>query len=242
MADIRSWNAAVPSGTSSIRDGDNQIRANAAFVQEVVNQEHYFDTASASSQSGGVHKLGSARVFMNATRASIATPASADSDGRLVYAADTQSLHVLGASSATTINWGTEPPGAQLFSASTNHGSSGNTVNVIAATENYDVGGYTSTGISAATVPSGFAGRHLITCTVRIASVVTGTVRLGISKGASATTYLAMSSVGSTNAPAALTVTAIDKAAAGDAYYPFLFQNSGGALNLADFYFSVQRL
>ena len=238
----QSWSSTVPSGTSSIRQGDDQIRSITSIVQSVVNDEHYFDNASASSLSGGIHKLGSARVFMNATRASLATPSSADSNGRLAYAADTQSLHVLGASSATTINWGATPAGGRWKSASSQHATSGATSALPFVTEEYDVGGYASAGSFEVTIPSALTGRHLVTATIQISSANTGTTRLAIQQGSNNTT-LAMSSVGSTTAPSGLCVSAIvNTAVDGDTFTPVLFQNSGGALNFTQFYFAVQRL
>lgn len=237
---LSSWNSAVPSGTSSIRHGDDDIRSHKSIVQSVINDEHYFDQASASSASGGVHKLGSARIFMNATRASIVTASSADSNGRLTYAADLGSLHVHGASSTSTVVWGAQPPGGRWLSANSSHAGSGTTLNIPFVTEEYDIGGYASVGSFDAVVPSGFSGRHLITATIQLSSAVTGTVRLGIQKGGS--TLLGMDSVGSTNAPAGLCVTVIDNSADGALYTPLLFQNSGGAIVFTQAYFAIQRL
>lgn len=235
-----SWNSSNPSGTSSIRDGDNEIRSSKAKIQSVIADEHYFDGTSASSASGGVHKPGSARIFMSATRASIATPASTDSVGRVAFAADLGSLHVAGASSNTTVVWGADPPGAQWYSMVTTLGS-GSTSAPILTTEAYDIGGYGAAAqASVATVPSGFSGRHMIVANLQTGSVVTGTLRAAIRKGAN--DIIGMSSVGSTNAPAGLSVTAIDRGIDGDAYTLLLFQNSGGLLSINSIYFAVQRL
>jgi hypothetical protein len=61
MASITSWDESVPSGTSSIAQGDDDIRSFKSFFRSWVSQEHY--TTDGSSTSAGEHKLGSARAF-----------------------------------------------------------------------------------------------------------------------------------------------------------------------------------
>lgn len=61
MASTTSWDETVPSGTSSIAQGDDDIRSLKSFFRSWVSQEHY--TTDGSSTSAGEHKLGSARAF-----------------------------------------------------------------------------------------------------------------------------------------------------------------------------------
>ena len=61
MASTTSWDETVPSGTSSIAHGDDEIRSLKSFVRSWISQEHY--TTDGSSTSAGEHKLGSARAF-----------------------------------------------------------------------------------------------------------------------------------------------------------------------------------
>lgn len=240
--DTKSWNSTIPSGTSSIRQGDDEIRSIRSVAQAVIADEHYFDQGSASSISGGVHRLGSARVFMNATRASLVTSASADSNGRLAYCADTESLHVIGASSTTTVSYGNTPYGGRWKSASSSHPTSGATSNLAFVTEEYDVGAFASVGSLEAVVPSGLTGRYIVTTTIQLSSAVTGVARLAIQQGSNNTT-LASSSVGSTVGPASISCTAIvNTAVDGQTFTPVLFQSTGGSLVFTQFYFAVQRL
>ena len=61
MASTTSWDESVPSGTSSIAQGDDDIRSLKSFVRSWISQEHY--TTDGSATSAGEHKLGSARAF-----------------------------------------------------------------------------------------------------------------------------------------------------------------------------------
>ena len=112
MAAVTSaFSASQPSGSSSIRQGDDLIRSDKSILEAVLNDEHYFTPqTSASSASGGIHRMGSARVFAGG-RSLITTPASADSAGRLYYSTDLGSLHYFAASSHTTISHGARPLG-----------------------------------------------------------------------------------------------------------------------------------
>jgi hypothetical protein len=61
MASTTSWDETVPSGTSSIAQGDDDIRSLKSFMRSWISQEHY--TTDGSTTSAGEHKLGSARAF-----------------------------------------------------------------------------------------------------------------------------------------------------------------------------------
>jgi hypothetical protein len=235
-----SWSKSQPSGQSSIRDGDDQIRSDKSLVEALFNDEHYFDPqTSASSASGGLHRKGSARIFTNATRASLTTPASADSNGKLAYCDDLQSLHLLGTSSATTINWGCDPPGSQVYSAQTTTFGSGTTVQIRGLTENWDVGSYGTGGFTPSfTVPSGFSGRHVLVLNCQVPSFLTGTIRASIVRSNG---VVAQQSIGTHVSPGGLSLSHIDRCAEGETYRADFFQDSGVNLSLNSIYFTISR-
>jgi hypothetical protein len=236
-----SWSKSQPSGQSSIRDGDDIIRSDKSLIEALFNDEHYFDPqASASSASGGLHRKGSARIFTNATRASLTTPASADSNGKLAYCDDLQSLHLLGTSSATTIAWGCDPPGSQVYSAQTTTFGSGTTVQIRGLTENWDVGSYGTAGFAPSfTIPSGLSGRHMLVLNCQLPSFLTGTVRASIVKSSA---VLAQQSVGTHVSPGGLSLTAIDRCVEGDTFRADFFHDAGVNLSLNSILFTIQRL
>lgn len=177
------FTATVPSGTSSIRHGDDEIRSTKSLMQAVINDEHYFALDSASSVSGGIHRKGSARVFTVA-RASLVTPASADSDGRLVYTTDLESLHILNTSSHSTINWGKRPCGAKGETVFAGAGApvsfpSGSTTSCNYDGASYDVGGFFDVAVpSRFNLASAGSGRYMLTANVVFReSVHSGAVR-----------------------------------------------------------------
>lgn len=242
-ANLSSWSTAWPSGSSSIRLGDDEIRNSKSLLELAVNDEHYFTVASASSLSGGIHKQGSARIFGIATRASLATPSSTDSNTRLAYAADMQSLHFIGTSSNSTMVWGADPPGAQAYSASTTLASGATTV-VILTSEVFDVGGYYTAGGSRLTIPSGFSGRHLILGSARFPSLHTGTRRaLAIVDPGSGNVY-EMASVGTNNSAGdiAINVQFLVRPAEGASFQLAAFQDTGGNLSLGSVFFTIQKI
>lgn len=164
MANISAFSKSIPSGTSRIRDGDDIIRSDKSILQAALNEEHYFDPQnSASSASGGIHRKGSARIYTG-TRSQV-SGGSADADGRLMWATDTESLHLLTSSSASTAHWGKFPPGivirptgvqtesansALFFNGSATYQSPGNSF--------YTSGGNTSVF----TIPSNHSGLYEI--------------------------------------------------------------------------------
>ena len=98
MANFSTWSKGVPSGASLQREFDDLYRSDKSILEATLNTEHYYTSSSATS--AGVHRLGSARVYMGA-RSALSVPT--DGNGRLMYCSDTSSLHVMGASSATTL-------------------------------------------------------------------------------------------------------------------------------------------
>lgn len=241
-ANVSNWTNTQPSGDTSIRLSDELIRSDKSITEAVVNFEHYFDpVTSASSRSGGVHRKGSARVF-GGTRASLTTPSSADSDGRLVFSTDRGSLHYLHTSSHSTIAWGDSPPGARGSSLVTTLASS-NTHSVILATEDWDVGGYFVSGGTMMTVPSTLSGRYLITGSAHFPSLHTGTRRaIEIATGAGVRIAAQSAWTNSSTDAIAISVTAIENCAEGATYSLRAYQDSGGNLSLGSILFAVQRL
>jgi hypothetical protein len=67
MASNVSWDPTVPSGTSSIAQGDDDIRSFKSFMEAAWEDEHYF--TDGSTTSAGEHKVGSARAYQAASSA-----------------------------------------------------------------------------------------------------------------------------------------------------------------------------
>lgn len=243
-ANTSGFSNAQPSGLSSIRLGDDLIRADKVVLEAVLNDEHYFTPqTSASSLSGGVHKAGSARIF-SGLRASLSTPASADSSGRLYYATDTESLHFYGASSTSTINWGRAVPGAIGVSATTNV-ASGTSVPAVLSAELYDVGGFFTAGGSRMTVPSGFSGLYLLTGHAQFPSLHTGTRRsIALVAGGLTVPVHATNSIGTHNGAGdiSLSVSHVRQLADGDSVSLLVYQDSGGNISATTVQLSVSRL
>ena len=93
MASNVGWDKTVPSGTSSIAQGDDDIRSTKSILQAAWEDEHYF--TDGSSASAGEHKLGSARVFMATAASQLSNPET----GRLLHLATSNALYVASSSS-----------------------------------------------------------------------------------------------------------------------------------------------
>jgi hypothetical protein len=246
------WSNSIPSGASSIRHGDDEIRSTKSFVQNLIDSEHYFNLDSASSASGGVHKQGSARVFVT-TRASLATPASADSAGRLVFTTDLESLHYLGASSHSTIIGGSQPYGAfgnVVFAgagAPANFGS-GSTTSLNMDGVSYEVGDFFDAGTpSRFNVASTGSGRYLLTANVQFKeSVHTGAVRrVAIRKNGLATTLAEASGQTLQTGSISLSCSAIDMSSSTTHWYEaVIYHDAGVSLNSShvSFNFAIAKL
>ena len=102
MADISgNWNKNMPSGTSLISEGDDLMRQHWGSIQSLVQDEHYFND---SLSSAGIHKPGSARIFVGPSSAMSAVGATTD-DGRLYLEEDTGNLMHVG-QAVTRANYG----------------------------------------------------------------------------------------------------------------------------------------
>lgn len=90
MASNSGFDITVPSGTSSVSDGDDTMRSMKSFSKEWWEEEHY--ATDGSSNSAGVHKPGSARIF---TQSSAPTAVNI---GQLWHDPDDDGLYVAEAS------------------------------------------------------------------------------------------------------------------------------------------------
>ena len=95
MASNTDFDITVPSGTSAVSDGDNTMRSMKSFSKAWWEQEHY--ATDGSSNSAGVHKPGSARIYRQS-----AAP-TAVNIGELWHDPDDDSLYV--AEAAGTGSW-----------------------------------------------------------------------------------------------------------------------------------------
>lgn len=98
MASNSGWDKTVPSGTSSIAQGDDDMRSTKSSMQAWWEQEHYATDGSANS--AGVHKLGSGRVFMGASPSALSNP-TGDNNGRLMHTTSTNGLWIADGSNST---------------------------------------------------------------------------------------------------------------------------------------------
>lgn len=233
-----------PSGDSSIRDGDDLLRSDKSIIENALNDEHYFTPqTSASSASGGLHRQGSARVFMTA-RSSVATPASADSVGKLAVCTDTGALLVFNSSSISTIAGGSQPFGAILTGGATQVYTTGNESMVsFSASSQYDVGGFAGASVNTFTIPTGLDGLYQISAYVQTSSFATVTqATLRIRRDG---TEIVRQVSGGTTAGAAnpgMTITVLDSPSAGSKYDVTFTQNSGVNATAAALRFSIHKV
>lgn len=80
MASNSGWSKGLPSGSSALQLGDNDIRSNQSVQQAAWEEEHYL--TDGSTNSAGVHKLGSARAYTMASASELSNP-TGDGSGRL---------------------------------------------------------------------------------------------------------------------------------------------------------------
>jgi hypothetical protein len=113
MANFANWNRNQPSNSSLARDFPSLHRSDKSILEETLNEEHYFTSGSAGS--AGIHRPGSARPFVG-IRSQVSGGAARS--GRLMWAADTGSLHFLGAASSSH---STIVPVPNQFSVITSH-------------------------------------------------------------------------------------------------------------------------
>lgn len=112
MASNSGWNKDIPSGSSAIAQGDDEIRSFKSHMQAWWEQEHY--ATDGSTTSAGIHKPGSARAFVAASSA-LSNP-TADNDGRLFFATDTNQMFV---ANVSTSSWSVFADNIQLSSTQT---------------------------------------------------------------------------------------------------------------------------
>lgn len=105
MANISGdWNRNMPSGSSSIADGDDLLRQHWTSLQSLIESEHYMTD---SLTSAGLHKLGSARGYADvSSRKSVTNVPAGTRDGRLFLELDTGRIHALGPSQITAFTQG----------------------------------------------------------------------------------------------------------------------------------------
>ena len=223
------WTVTQPSGSSSIRAGDDQFRSDKSVIDRALNTELYFDAVtSASSNSGGLARPGIARAFFG-TRASLVTPNSADSAGRLYYSTDLESLHYLAASSHSTIVGGAMPYGARAVSVPNQGFASGTSSAISFSAEDHDVGGFFSATSTRMNVASVGSGRYVLSGFYEWRdSVHSGSYRrLAIRKNGSP--IVAAASSGTlVGGPITLNVHAIDHSSSTTHFYELVLQHDAG--------------
>lgn len=90
MASNSGFSKNVPSGSSSIAQGDDDIRSFKSFMQAWWEQEHYGTDGSATS--AGIAKHGAGRAFVGPS-SQLSNP-TADNDGRLFWNTTNESLYI----------------------------------------------------------------------------------------------------------------------------------------------------
>ena len=95
FADVSSWELTIPSGTSNVKDGDDEIRRMKTLLDDGLQTEHYWTD---SGLSGGQHKPGSSRLSYG----SAGPPLTAD-EGRIFYHVAANELIIQGSSATTAM-------------------------------------------------------------------------------------------------------------------------------------------
>lgn len=84
------WDETVPNDAEALSLGDDRIRSLKTSLRNTLDAEHIFSSAGGNGQ--GVHRLGSARVFVT-TQSAIS---SSGTDGRVAWASDTSRFFHVG--------------------------------------------------------------------------------------------------------------------------------------------------
>lgn len=176
MADASSFHSLTPSGTSFISDGDNTLRTNFGVLDRALTEEHYF-SASASSNSAGIHLPGSARIYFG-TASQLSSPA-ANARGRLMLADDQRSIHYFGASSHSTLLGGIYGIGTSAYSLAFPVATAGAVVSWDTATAagagDMDPYDYFSNASTIA-IPVEYRGPHIVNVNLRVGEVTNANV------------------------------------------------------------------
>jgi hypothetical protein len=98
FADVSNWELTIPSGTSNVKDGDDEIRRMKTLLDSGLQTEHYWLD---SGISGGQHKPGSSRLSYGST----GPPLTGD-EGRVFYHVAKNQLVIQGSSATTQIGGG----------------------------------------------------------------------------------------------------------------------------------------
>lgn len=130
------WDETTPNDAEAISLGDDRIRSLKTSLRNVLDSEHIFSSGGGNGQ--GVHRLGSARVFVTTQSAM----SSSGTDGRLGWASDSSRLfHVgsggtvylggpygLSVGTTTGVSWPQRSQWIQEFGAGITGSSSGSTL------------------------------------------------------------------------------------------------------------------
>ena len=95
FADVSSWELTIPSGTSNVKDGDDEIRRMKTLLDDGLQTEHYWTD---SGLSGGQHKPGSSRLSYGS-----AGPPLTGDEGRIFYHVAANELIIQGSSATTAM-------------------------------------------------------------------------------------------------------------------------------------------
>ena len=160
MASNSGWSKGLPSGTSNIALGDNDIRSNNSVLQAAWEDEHYFLDGSAGS--AGVHKAGSARAYVQASAPTAVLPS-----GQIWLDTDTDRLYI--AEAAGTGSWTTVLGEVTLGSAQT-----------FTALNEFTSGVSASQITTAGTIHaiSGLTTSHITASSISVSNLTTATLNL----------------------------------------------------------------
>lgn len=163
MANIGSWDKSQPSGASLVSDGDDLLRSHWSTLDAAWKEEHFFSGAST-----GIHKKGSGKAHVG-TRSQVSS-SGADDDGRIMWATDTNSLHLLGNSSHSTLVLGRNL-GAKMWLGSNLVVGTSSTTTVAFQNSQWDEGGFVSASTTRLTIPSNATGRYQLVLNIQASSV-----------------------------------------------------------------------
>lgn len=156
MATSSGWSRLVPSGSSAVASGDDEIRSTKSYLEKWIEDEHYVLDGSAAS--AGVHKTGSGRIYSQSAQPTAVAPKGQmwhDSDDDNVYVHNGSDWTFLASGSLRTTALNTWS-GTQRFSYAT---ASDLSASVATITTLIAANFTPSSGISASAVTGGRFGK-----------------------------------------------------------------------------------
>ena len=170
-------------------------------------------------------------VFASATARDAAV--TSPQEGNTCYLKDTDVIQVYSGTAWVTKSGAGALIGCDLYKSATQSIATGTWTAVTFSNEVYDTDNLhsTSTNTSRITIPAGLSGKYLFTGNIVFAASATGVRGISLYKDGSAYKEIYMSNASSSYSTI-VSWSAISSLVAGSYYETFVYQESGGALNL----------